>query len=157
MALGLCVLNWLIPGLGFALCKDFRRAGVLFVLINLCFAVGVFFGGTVLLPLSWKPFTADFNVVAILTYLSQAFHGSGWLALQALHAAAESTPDAYFNLRHMAAKTFGDLGSFHLVVAGGLNYFATVRLYDLLAGSPEMTQEHGSTPVESAAQENAKP
>ena len=150
-ALGLCLLNWLIPGLGFALCKDWRRACVLFVLINICFAIGVLLGGTILPPLSWKPFTPDFNVVAVLTYLSQSFHGAGWLVLQALHGAAAETPDAYFNLRRMAASTYGDLGSFHLVVAGGLNYFATVRLYDLLAGSPELTQEHTPPTSEKAA------
>ena len=140
MALALCAANWLIPGLGYILSRDMARGATLFILINLCFAIGILMGGYILAPVSWAPFTPNFNLVGILTYLSQAFHGGGWLGLQGLQRAAASDTSAYFNLTALGSKPYADLGAFHLVVAGGLNYFATVRLWDLLAGNPQLSQ-----------------
>ncbi len=140
-----CFLNWLVPGLGYILCKDYPRGLTLLVLINACFVIGVFLGGYILPPLSWVPRNPEFNLVSILTYLSQAFHGSGWLGLQYLHEASSSDPEAYFSLTNLAGKSsYSDLGVFHLVVAGGLNYFATVRLYDLMAGTPELSESEAA-------------
>ncbi|CAN5248563.1 hypothetical protein BH09SUM1_BH09SUM1_10700 [soil metagenome] len=92
----------------------------------------------------------EFNIVAILTYVTQSFFGSGWLFMLATHHAAAATPGAFFNLNRLAgANPWSDIGVLHFVVAGGLNYVATVRLYDLLAGSPELTEttmERKATP-----------
>ena len=113
------------------------------VLINLCFAIGVFLGGTILVPpLSIRH--PDFNLVSLLTYLAEALHGGGWVALQIAHGTAVSNPDGLFHLHRMAAKSFADLGTFHLVVAGCLNYFSTTRLYDLLTGqAPAPAEKKG--------------
>ena len=142
----MCIGNCLIPGLGFALCKDYSRAALLFVSLNGCYLAGMAWGGYVLAPQSWVPMTPEFNLVTALTYLTQAFHGSGWLLQQALQIAGgrqllaeEPGFFARFALQRMGALPYSDLGCFHLIVAGGLNYFATVRLYDLTAGVPEMT------------------
>lgn len=102
-------------------------------------SVGIAMGGYILPPV-WNFRNPDFNPVALLTYLVQMFHGSMWLGLQGLQHAAEGTPSAFFNMQRLAAtNSYSDIGSFHLVVAGGLNYHSTVRLYDLLTGSPELS------------------
>ncbi len=93
-----------------------------------------------LAPASFHPRGEGFNLVGLLTYIAQAFHGGGWLALQTAQNAAAENPASFFNLHNLAARTYSDLGAFHLVVAGCLNYFATVRLYDLMAGTPELTE-----------------
>jgi hypothetical protein len=151
-ALAVCLANWLVPGLGYVLCRDVTRGVILFITINACFAIGLYFGGYILIPPSWTPTNPNFNLVTVLTYLVQAFHGGGWLALQALHHVSAGDTEALFNLKRMAASTYSDLGAFHLVVAGGLNYFASVRLYDLLAGSPELTQEPSAKGASGAPQ-----
>lgn len=140
IAISLCFLNWLIPGAGYIACKDYKRGIALFLITVGCFAIGLFLGGYVLRP-EWSWRSPEFNFVAILTYIAQAFFGAGWLGLQLLHTVSEQDPDAFFNLHRLAGgQAYSDLGVFHLVVAGGLNYFATVRLYDLVAGSPELTE-----------------
>lgn len=141
-AMALCLLNWVIPGAGYIGVGDVARGVTLFILINATFATGVWMGGYILEPASWRPFTAEFNLVGILTYIVQAFHGGGWFLLDWLQDAAAADMGAFFNQKAQAVRTYSDLGVFHLITAGGLNYFATVRLYDLLAGTPEMSGEN---------------
>lgn len=143
-ALGLCLLNWLVPGAGYIAVRDVPRGATLLVLTNAMLMIGIAGGGYVLAP-AWSPKNPEFNVVAILTYLVESFHGGGWLALQALQKATAASPEAFFNLHRQSIRPFSDLGVFYLVVAGGLNYFATVRLYDLLAGAPELTESIHTT------------
>ncbi len=153
MAIALCILNWLIPGAGFAACRDYARGAALFVLINTIFAIGVLLGGYVLAPDSLVPMTRGFNLVGALTYLAEAFHGGGWVLIRFLQNVSADNPDAFFQMKNQAIKTYSDLGVFHLVVAGGLNYFATVRLYDLLAGNPELTEGEAAPPKDSGGEE----
>lgn len=108
------------------------------ILINGCFAIGLFYGGYVMVPV-FHFRHPEFNIVSLLTYISQAFHGGGWALMQFLHTLGNENGTGWFNLHRMAARPYSDLGVFHFVVAGGLNYFATVRLFDLLAGNPELT------------------
>lgn len=82
VALAWCTLNWLIPGLGYLLAGDRVRALLLFLIINFCFVVGLLMGGYILAPGSWHPRAPEFNLVTILTYLSQSFNGLGWVLLQ---------------------------------------------------------------------------
>lgn len=132
VALGYSLLNWLVPGLGFFLVKDRFRGVLLFVLINGIFALGLFFDGYVYVPsLKLGP---EFNVVAILTFFVQASHGFGTGIL--LFLDGKDWGIAKLLVRAPGAP-YSDLGSFHLLVAGGLNYFASVRLYDLLRGYEE--------------------
>lgn len=130
MALALCLANWLVPGLGFFAAGDRRRAVWLFALIQGVFVAGLAFNGYVYLP-PMNPRGADFNIVATLTFIVQACNaGFSMLVLGAAKA----------NLGLLARDSgaaYADLGAFHLLVSGGLNYFATVRLYDLLTGRAE--------------------
>lgn len=137
----LCLLNWLIPGAGYLAVRDVSRGITLFLVINFCFAMGVLLGGYILVPATWSPRAAGFNLVGTLTYICQVFDGGGWLLVRILQNVSAGDADAFFNIKGQAVKTYSDLGAFHLVVAGGLNYFATVRLYDLLAGNPELSAE----------------
>jgi hypothetical protein len=118
---------------------DLKRGAAFAVLIPAVFVAGIGYGGYILEPV-WHFRNPEFNLVAVLTYVTQAFFGLGWLALQGLHLASEQSPESFFNLQRLAAThTFSDLGSFHLVVAGGLNYLSTVRLYDLLTGNEDLS------------------
>lgn len=105
-------------------------------------------------PGSWKPFTPNFNLVTGLTYIAQSFYGGGWLCMEYLQGLGEDGGGP-FNIINLATKTYADLGVFHLVVAGGLNYFCTVRLYDFLAGIPEETIGEGGGVSDDPESENA--
>lgn len=161
-ALLLCALNWLLPGLGFILVGDRARGLILLVLLNAIFVVGVAMGGTLLAPQTWNPlvpgagltFNGNFNLVGVLQYIAQVFHGGGSIALHLGHAASADNPGAFLNLHRLSSMPLADLGSLHLVVAGSLNYFATIYLWDVLAGrQPEGAEV--PLPAESKAEENA--
>ncbi|MCB2155185.1 hypothetical protein KQI84_09880 [bacterium] len=132
VALLYCLVNWLVPGAGFLLAKDYRRGWLLFALLNGCFVLGLALHGTANLP-SFHWGSPTFNIVAVLSFLVQIWHGGGTLLLLAVQHVGG--PLAGLLLRD-PGWAYADLGTFHLLVAGGLNYFATVRLYDLLAGDP---------------------
>jgi hypothetical protein len=139
IALQFCLLNWLVPGAGYMAAGDYKRGSALFVIINSILIGGIAYGGYVVNP-QWNFRASDFNLVSLLTFIAQAFHGGGWLLLQWIEASAAGNAESAFNIQNLAIKPFSDLGVFHLVVAGGLNYFATMRLYDLMAGNPELTE-----------------
>jgi len=136
-SLGLCAVNLAIPGGGYVLGGDWRRGIALFVLLNGCFALGLAFNGTITLP-AFSPRDPAFNVVAMLTFVVQAFHAGGVALLLAL--AGSEGPLARLLVRDPGT-AFADLGAFHLLVAGGLNYFATVKLFDLLTGKEQNLPE----------------
>ncbi|MBX3729370.1 MAG: hypothetical protein KF858_09315 [Candidatus Sumerlaeia bacterium] len=129
VALGYCAVNWLVPGGGYLLARDFRRGIALFALLNGIFFGGLLYDGYLVVPAG--PGQEGFNIVALLSFLVQACHGGGCLAI----LGAERMGGVLGGLLvRDAGKAYSDLGAFHFLVAGALNYFATVRLYDLLAG-----------------------
>lgn len=130
-ALGLCVLNWLLPGAGYLAAGDWRRGVALMFLINSVFLAGVAFSGYVLVP-AFSPQDPTFNIFAVLTFLVQLFHGVGCLGYLGLSAVLP--PPVLGALLGHPGAPYADLGAFHLAVAGGLNYFACVRLWDFLRG-----------------------
>ncbi len=145
-ALGLCVVNWFLPGVGYIAAGDRARGGILFLLLNGCFLVGLVMGGYILPP-EWSFKSSNFSIVACLTYVMQMFHGIGWAAggICWNMAKAGNTGEIVTFLAGRPGMTNSDLGSFHLLVAAGLNYFTTARLYDLLAGDPELGRHHGGS------------
>ncbi len=136
--------------------KDYARGITLFFVINACLAIGILMGGYVLEPISWKPFTPEFNLVGILTYVVQGFSGGGFIFLNFFQARAAEDPESYFNIIRLGSQTLSDLGVFHLIVAGALNYFSTVRLYDLLAGCPELSEGLDGHSAAKSAEPEAK-
>lgn len=141
----LCVMNWLVPGTGYLAVGDQRRGWAQFAVINAVMLAGFALGGYFLPPVFSRN-DPNFSLVSLLTFLVQFFHGAGWgLATLAEAAARRSEPLPLEGLVRWfggnPGAVYSDLGQFHLVVAGGLNYYSTVRLYDLLAGNPDPNHE----------------
>jgi len=160
-ALGLCVVNWFLPGAGFIAVGDVARGLALAVTMNGCFLVGLLLGGYVLPP-EWSTSSPNFSIVACLTFIMQFFHGIGWAAgticWHMVQEGSQSGVVQFFAGR--PGSTYSDLGAFHLLVAGGLNYFATSRLYDLLAGDPTIegdSAEEAGHPVAADGAESDSP
>lgn len=147
-ALGYSLINWLVPGLGFLLVGERLRGVILFILINGVFALGLFFDGYVSLP-SFK-FGPEFNLVSILTFIVQSAHGAGTGLLLVLQGQENALSKLL--IRNPGA-AYSDLGSFHLLVAGGLNYFASVRLFDLLTGYEEPKPQTAFSSEKAAVEE----
>ena len=99
------------------------------------------FSGYVLVP-AFLPSDPTFNIFAVLTFVVQLFHGLGCLGYLALSQVLPPT-SVVAVLGHPGAP-YADLGAFHLAVAGGLNYFACVRLWDFLRGEVEESEADSS-------------
>lgn len=122
-------LSWLIPGFGFYYYGLRRRGVFLFVTLELTFLVGACMGASVLMPdFNFK--SQDFNLVTILTFFTQMFNGLlGFVSL---------IPDLVGGKFHILPynETGGwfDLGTFYLLVSGGMNYFVLVSTWDHFYG-----------------------
>lgn len=119
------ILSWLIPGYGFFINGHRKRGVFFFVVLQLTFIIGVVLRGAVLIP-EFSIKSPAFNLVNILTFLTQMFNGAlGILSmlpdLFGRAAALFPTNDAYI---------WADLGAFFLLVSGGMNYFVLVTTYD---------------------------
>jgi hypothetical protein len=147
VALGYCLANWLVPGVGFLLARDWARGIGILVLINGVFLLGLVFDGYMTVP-AMSPRDPSFNIFAALTFIVQLWHGGGVLAV----FGAESMGGALAGLLvRDPGGAYSDLGAFHFAVAGGLNYFATVRLYDLMRSGDERAETPDDEPAEGAA------
>lgn len=148
--LGVCVLNWVLPGAGYLAAGDWRRGLALGALINSVFLAGMAFSGYVLVP-AFSPSDPTFNIFAVLTFIVQLFHGAGCLGYLALSQALPPATAAAI-LGHPGA-AYADLGAFHMAVAGGLNYFACVRLWDFLRGEATDEPAGSASPAQGAGEE----
>lgn len=125
----LLLLSWLIPGYGFYRHGLRVRGLILFVLIESTFLVGVMFQGAVLVP-EFNYRSEGFNLVAILTFVTQMFNGLA----ACLSAVADLTGGAVRLLPGNELNQWSDLGTFYLLMSGGLNYFALTGTYDHFYG-----------------------
>lgn len=117
------VLSWLIPGSGFLLHKQITRGIIILVVLSATFILGLLLEGSVVFPV-WSPRQEGFNVINILTFLSQMGYGSLSLLCLASHTLGLS----FFQGNQAGA--FFDLASFYLIVAGGINYLMVFNFYD---------------------------
>ena len=131
-SLGVCAINWLLPGAGYLMTGDKVRGISLIIIINSIFLIGLALNGYLYVP-PFRPGTEGFNMVALLTFIVQLCHGGGCLLLL-LAGQAGGVLD--FLVRNAGA-SYSDLGAFHLTVAAALNYFATVRLWEFTTGKVE--------------------
>jgi len=126
------VMSWLVPGFGFAWHGLWWRALFFFVVLEATFLAGAFFQGSVLVP-DFAYSSKDFNLVAILTFFTQMFNGllgiisvvPDILARAGIHARL---------LPYNETNQWFDLGSFYLLVSGGMNYFVMMSTYDHFYG-----------------------
>lgn len=120
---GMVFLNWALPGVGFILAGRKTRGLIQMGLVFVTFAIGLLLRGGVIW--SWGQ-DASFNLVNIITYIIQM--GAGLPAIVSMVAHL----NGYAPLGGVPPHGYFELGSFYLVVAGALNYFATCNLYDRL-------------------------
>jgi hypothetical protein len=135
--------SWLVPGFGFFLYGRRARGLLFFFLLQGIFLVGVFLKGSVLLP-DFNPAAEGFNLVTILTFVTQIFNGG--LAIISLLPEFAGPHFAIFPSNEAAP--LADLGSFLLLVSGGMNYFVTVNTYDHFYGRKSQLASSAGTTVE---------
>jgi hypothetical protein len=132
------LMSWLLPGYGFL--HNGRRWHALFVFVVLesTFLAGSMLQGSVLFP-DFNFGSEGFNLVTILTFLTQMFNGLlGLLSLLPDIGGPAILP--YNETHHWA-----DLGSFYLLVSGGMNYFVLASTYDHFYGRGKRLQDEGET------------
>jgi len=123
------VVSWLIPGYGYYY-HGLRWKGLfVFGAIELTFLIGSLLRGSVLLP-EFRVTHEGFNVVALLTFFTQLFNGLAAL----LSLLPEFLGRAFAIFPYDESYCWADLGSFYLLVAGGLNYFVLTSTYDHFYG-----------------------
>ena len=130
----LVVVNYLLPGVGFCVAGRWARGLMQAALVLVTAAIGWSLHGGVVWP-SWSFQAKDFNLINNLTFLVQLGGGLPALASLSAHSmhwtALEGVPkDPYF-----------ELGGYYLVVAGAVNYFATMNFYDRLVKRDSRFQE----------------
>lgn len=147
----LLLVNWLLPGMGWLLAGRGKRAASQAVLVGGTFIIGLVLHGGVAWP-AWSPSNPEFNLINNFTFLIQL--GAGGLALISL--IAEHFGNAM--LGGVPSHAWYELGSYYLVVAGGINYFATTNLHDRLLASPSRfaEQEAAAEPANEVASAEPK-
>lgn len=124
-SVGLAIVNGLLPGAGYCVMGRWTRGLLQAGMVLATAAIGWSLHGGVAWP-SWSPEAADFNLINNLTFLVQL--GGGLPMLGSLAA-------NHFNftlLGGIAKAPYYELGSYYLVVAGAVNYFASLNFYDRL-------------------------
>jgi hypothetical protein len=121
-------LSWLIPGFGFFVHRRWGRGLLFFIVLQATFLVGAALRGSVLMP-DFRFGSEGFNIVTILTFFTQMFNGG--LALLSL---APEFLHGWHILPYDETNQWADLGSFYLLVSGGLNYFVMASTYDHFYG-----------------------
>jgi len=157
----LILIGWFIPGAGFALAGRRARGTVQCLLVFATFALGLAFHSGVAWP-SWSWTAPDFNLINNLTFIIQM--GAGLPALASL--AAQPVVLGALDFHHAGAlawltgvpqHAYYELGSYYMIVAGAINYFAVCNVYDRLVRKQKrfVVQEDGSE--EEPAPEEATP
>jgi len=126
------VMSWLVPGFGFAWHGRWWRAIFFFIVLEATFLAGAFLQGSVLVP-EFSYSSKDFNLVAILTFFTQMFNGF----LGMISVAPDLLTRAGIHVRilpYNETNQWFDLGSFYLLVSGGMNYFVMMSTYDHFYG-----------------------
>lgn len=122
-------LSWLIPGYGYYHNGMRRRAIFFFIVLETTFLLGALFRGSVLLP-EFNYRDEGFNLVTILTFVTQMCNG----LLGLVSLLPDLTKGVLRILPYNETSHWFDLGSFYLLVSGGMNYFVLVNTYDYFYG-----------------------
>lgn len=121
--------SWLLPGYGFYHYGMKRRAAFFFITLQLTFLIGALMQGSVLWPVFGFR-NEGFNLVTILTFFTQMFNGLlGFVSL-----VPDLVGGKFRILPYNETSAWADLGSFYLLVSGGMNYFVLASTYDHFYG-----------------------
>lgn len=121
--------SWLIPGYGFYHHGLRKRALFFFITLEAAFLVGSFLQASVLFP-EFRLRSEGFNLVAILTFLTQMFNG----LLGLISVLPDIKGPNWAILPYNETCWSADLGSFFLLVSGGMNWFVIASTYDHFYG-----------------------
>lgn len=131
-------IAWLLPGAGFVLYRMWARGAAVAAMVLLTFVLGLNLHGGVMWP-TWNPRAQDFNLINNLTVVVQAGMGVpaaasllAYLAAPELaeRGAPEDGRGGWVWLGGRPRHPYYELGSYFLIVAGAINYFAVFNLYD---------------------------
>ena len=121
--------GFVVLGLPYWITGEKRRFWQIFPILYLVFALGILLHGAVVGPKDYQSPEGFFNPLAYLTFFVQLFFGlPAWISW-----AISSFSSEIVYLGQTVNLTFHprfDLGSYYLIVAGGLNYFTVIKLYD---------------------------
>jgi hypothetical protein len=151
-------MGWLIPGSCYWMKGDRLRGTYIFILLQGSFLIGLMLNGSVHWP-AWSPKTEGFNLINILTYLTQMGNGlfatlsmiADWefvKRLQEMQSIGNNVSINEIQNSLGALKIFHgneisstfELGSFYLLVAGAMNYFSVVGYWDRYYGAQAKEQ-----------------
>ncbi len=118
-------LSWLIPGYGFMRNGLVGRGIFFFLVLQITFLIGTWLRGSVLVP-EFNFREPGFNLVNILTFITQMFNGG----LGLLSMLPELTSPSAALLPYDESAPWADLGAFYLLVSGGMNYFVLIGTWD---------------------------
>lgn len=124
------VLSWLIPGSGFIMYGRWGRGLAHFVTIGATFGLGLALHSSVDWPI-WSIRSPGFNLINNFTFITQM--GGGLPAVASFVVANGAGASANPLLEWLAGepKHYSyELGSYFLIIAGALNYFAMGNFYD---------------------------
>lgn len=123
------LLSWLIPGFGYYHHGKKRLGIFFFVALEITFLIGAAMQASILFPeLNYR--SEGFNVVTILTSFTQLFNG----LLGLISLLPEFVGGRIHILPYNETSSWFDLGTFYLLVSGGMNYFVLVSTYDHFYG-----------------------
>lgn len=129
------------------LCGRWARGLTHFVMIGMTFAFGVALHSHVLWPV-WSIRSEDFNLISNFTFVVQM--GSGLFALSSFMASVSAEAGST-GVSKLAMHAYFELGSYFLIVAGALNYFAVGNFYDRHVRPQPRFIEHRGAPDEGHA------
>lgn len=141
------LLSWLLPGYGFFHHGLRSRALLFFLLLEGTFLIGAALHGSVLVP-EFNPRNEGFNLITILTFLVQMCNGL--LALISLLPELFGPGAAI--LPYDETHPLAELGSFYLLVSGGMNYFVLASTWDHFYGARRESQAASRPPARPAPQ-----
>lgn len=111
------------------LCGRWARGLMHFLLVGLTFALGLALHSSVAWP-TWSVRSEEFNLINNFTFVIQM--GSGLPAIASFYASTGggAAGEALAWLAGTPPHPAYELGSYFLIVAGALNYFAAGNFYD---------------------------
>lgn len=122
------LLNWLVPGSGFFIRKEYLRGLAIFVSLNLTVVLALLLKGSVDFPV-WTPGSLGSQIISILTFVMQLGYGLfSFVCLANGHLYKLSF------LVGERAHAYYELATFYLLVAGGMNYLFVLHFFDRFTG-----------------------